>query len=57
MKSVREAAAAMMAALGLDEAAVNTRKAFLGFSDADVAVLKKLHEALRGFSPEFAERF
>lgn len=41
----------------LDEAAVNTRKAFLGFSDADVAVLKKLHEVLRGKGYEFARNF
>ncbi len=57
MKSVREAAEAMMAVLGLDDTAIATRKAFLGFSDADIAPLLKLHEALCGLGPEFARNF
>jgi diguanylate cyclase (GGDEF)-like protein/PAS domain S-box-containing protein len=57
MKPISDAAEAMMAVLGLDEAAVNTRKAFLGFSDVDIVHLRKLHEALEGFGLDFAKRF
>ncbi len=46
-----------MAELKLDEAAIETRKAFLGFTDADSARLLKLHESLRGLGPEFAGKF
>jgi hypothetical protein len=57
MKAAQDQAKAVMARLKLDEAALATRKAFLGFTDVDLAYLSKLHEALRETSPEFAESF
>lgn len=56
-KPISEAVESMIVALGLSEAAVTTRKAFLGFSEADVHHLKKLHEAFEDRGPTFAKRF
>ena len=57
MKSVSEAVDSVISALGLNDAEVATRKAFLSFSEADVHHLKELHEALQGIGPDFAKRF
>ena len=57
MKPIGEAVEAVMAALGLDEAAVATRKAFLGFSDRDSDHLRKLHQVLDGLGPRLARGF
>ena len=57
MKPVAETVESVIAALGLNDAEVSTRKAFLGFSETDIHLLKKLHEVLDGLGPEFAQRF
>ncbi|MDD2874957.1 MAG: EAL domain-containing protein [Azoarcus sp.] len=43
--------------LQLDDDAIASRKAFLGFDDGDVARLKQLHGRLQGYAPLFAEHF
>ncbi len=57
MKPADEMALAMMAALGLDEAGIAARKAFLEFTDEDVARLERLHALLAGTERDFARRF
>ena len=57
MKSLDETVEAVMRTLGLDDAAVVRRKAFLEFTDDDVARLRTLHEALRTLAPDFANAF
>lgn len=57
MKLVDEIVEAMVRALGLDDAAVGRRKAFLEFTDDDVARLRTLHEALRNLAPDSANAF
>ena len=57
MKPLDETVEAVMRALGLDDAAVVRRKAFLEFTDDDVARLKALHEALQDLAPDFANAF
>jgi diguanylate cyclase (GGDEF)-like protein/PAS domain S-box-containing protein len=57
MKPISEAVDSVISALGLNDTEVATRKAFLGFSEADVHHLKELHKALQGIGPDFAKRF
>ncbi|MEW5890746.1 MAG: EAL domain-containing protein [Pseudomonadota bacterium] len=57
MKPIDELVEAVTRALELDEAAIARRKAFLEFTDEDVARLKKLHAALQDLAPEFAQAF
>ncbi len=57
MKPVEEMVGMMMAALGLDETGLAARKAFLEFTEDDVARLRALHEALSGMEQDFARRF
>lgn len=57
MKPLNEAVEAVVRALGLDDAAIVRRKAFLEFTDDDVARLRTLHEALRTLAPDFANAF
>ncbi|MGN2391502.1 EAL domain-containing protein [Pelomicrobium sp. G1] len=57
MKQGHEIAEAVMRALQLDEAAIERRKAFLEFTDEDIARLKRLHVALRDLGPEFTRAF
>ena len=57
MKPLDETVEAVMRALGLDDAAVVRRKAFLEFTDDDVARLKALHEALQDLAPDFVNAF
>lgn len=47
----------MISTLDLSDAAIDRRKAFLEFSDEDVARLKQLHEILAGYAPDFASEF
>ena len=57
MKLVDEAVEAVVRALGLDDVAVARRKAFLEFTDDDVARLRTLHEALQTQAPDFVNAF
>jgi hypothetical protein len=57
MKAIHEIVEAVVRALELDEAAIARRKAFLEFTDDDVARLKALHRALQDIGPEFAQAF
>ncbi|PZP54627.1 MAG: hypothetical protein DI596_12550, partial [Azospira oryzae] len=57
MKPPDEVVEAIVRALELDDAAIARYKAFLEFTDEDVARLKALHAALRGLAPEFAQAF
>jgi diguanylate cyclase (GGDEF)-like protein/PAS domain S-box-containing protein len=57
MKSLAEAVEAVVRALGLDEAAIARRKAFLEFTDEDAARLRRLHAALQELGPGFARAF
>ena len=57
MKPLNEAVEAVVRALGLDDAAIVRRKAFLEFTDDDVARLRTLHEALQTQAPDFADAF
>ncbi|MHB1077620.1 EAL domain-containing protein [Thiobacillus sp.] len=57
MKPLGEVVDAVERALGLDDAAVVRRKAFLEFTDDDVARLRTLHEALQDMAPDFANAF
>ncbi len=57
MKPLDMAVEAVVRTLGLDDAAVVRRKAFLEFTDDDVARLRTLHEALRTLAPDFANAF
>ncbi|MHB1271287.1 MAG: EAL domain-containing protein [Rhodanobacter sp.] len=57
MRPLDETVEAVVRAIGLDDAAVGRRKAFLEFTDADVARLKALHEALQDLAPDFANAF
>lgn len=57
MKQEHKSAEAIMRALQLDEAAMERRKAFLEFTDEDIARLKRLHVALKDLGPEFAQAF
>ena len=54
---MEEAVEAVARALGVDDAAIARRKAFLEFTDNDVARLRTLHEALRTLAPDFANAF
>jgi diguanylate cyclase (GGDEF)-like protein/PAS domain S-box-containing protein len=57
MKPLDETVEAVVRALGLDDAAIVRRKAFLEFTDDDVARLRTLHEVLRTLAPDFADAF
>jgi diguanylate cyclase (GGDEF)-like protein/PAS domain S-box-containing protein len=57
MKPLNEAVEAVVRALGIDEAAVVRRKAFLEFTDDDVVRLRTLHEALQTRTPDFVDAF
>ncbi|MBW8307463.1 MAG: EAL domain-containing protein [Thiobacillus sp.] len=57
MKPLNEAVESVVRALGLDDAAIVRRKAFLEFTDDDVARLRTLHEALQTQAPDFADAF
>ncbi|BBP03013.1 EAL domain-containing protein [Sulfuriferula plumbiphila] len=57
MKSLDETVEAVMRTLGLDDAAVVRRKAFLEFTDDDVARLRTLHAALQDLAPDFVDAF
>lgn len=54
---MEEAVEAVARALGVDDAAIARRKAFLEFTDDDTARLKALHEALRDLEPDFVNAF
>lgn len=47
----------MLDVVDLDDATIARRKAFLEFTDEDVARLRHLHGALQGYAPVFAKRF
>ena len=57
MRSLNESIAIVVRTLGIDEAAVARRKAFLEISDADVACLQTLHASLQGRTPDFVDAF
>jgi len=57
MKPLADAVEVALQDLGLDEAGVARRKAFLGLSEADCEHLRQLHQVLSGFAPKFARRF
>ncbi len=56
-KSLDEVAAAIAQARGIDQDAIERRKAFLDFSERDAALLKTLHERLHGRSADFIQDF
>ena len=57
MKPLDEAVEAVVDMLGIDDAAVARRKAFLELTDEDVARLKALHAALQDLAPDIANAF
>ncbi len=57
MKTLADAVQAALEDLGLDEAALAQRKAFLGFTEADSERLRHLHPQLVGFASDLARRF
>jgi len=57
MRPLADALQVALQELGLDEAALAQRKAFLGFSEADAERLRQFHPLLEGFAPDFARRF
>lgn len=57
MKPLDEAVEAVVNILGIDDAGIARRKAFLELTDEDVARLKALHVALQDLAPDFADAF
>ncbi|HUX63706.1 EAL domain-containing protein [Sulfuricella sp.] len=57
MKPLEKAVEAVVRVLGIDDVAVARRKAFLEFTDDDVARLRTLHEALQTQAPDFVNAF
>ncbi|WP_165789445.1 EAL domain-containing protein [Billgrantia endophytica] len=57
MKSVQGLVSSLVHSLGLDEASISNRKAFLQFGRDDIERLKRLHRALEELDHPFAEDF
>ncbi|OIQ88052.1 phytochrome-like protein cph2 [mine drainage metagenome] len=57
MKPLDELVGAIVKALNIDDAAITRRKAFLEFTDDDVAWLQKLHEASQAIASDFINAF
>ena len=57
MQPLDQVAANMAMSLGLDEKAINERKAYLEISGEDVTALKSLHDALHGLKLPFIQDF
>lgn len=57
MRPIQEVVQDVIRSLCLDADAILRRKAFLDFSEQDIARLRNLHEALQNLGPEFAKVF
>lgn len=57
MKTIDQGIDAIIAAVGLNDAEIASRKAFLEFTQADIEQLKTLHESLTDISQDFSKKF
>ncbi|MHB1676349.1 MAG: EAL domain-containing protein [Sulfuriferula sp.] len=55
MKPIMQAVAPVLGILGIDEADLARRKAFLGFTDADAERLRQLHEIQQTLEPGYTD--